>query len=56
VSAALIALFVRREDRVSVRRRAYDRFGADITGGTRPVLDDEGLARSPSAIAPSGAR
>src|SRR5262249_39699038 len=34
-----------QEDRVSVRGHAYDRLGADIAGGTRSVLDDEGLAK-----------
>ena len=33
-----------QEQRVAVRRRSYDDFGADITAGTRPVLDDEWLA------------
>jgi hypothetical protein len=32
------------QERVSVGRRIHDQFGADIAGGTRPVLDDERLA------------
>ncbi len=38
---------IRRTDqqqRIAVRRRTHDRLGADIAGGARPVLDDEGLA------------
>ena len=32
------------EQRVAVGRRAHDRFGADIAGAARPVVDDDGLA------------
>src|SRR5262249_31908506 len=35
------------EERVAVRRRAHDRFGADIAVGARPVVDDERLAEPP---------
>ena len=34
------------EERVAVRRRFHDHFGADIAGGARSVLDDELLAKS----------
>src|SRR6516165_5561841 len=32
------------EERVTIRRRAYDRLGGDIGGSTRPVFDEEWLA------------
>ena len=34
-----------QEERVAVGRRAHDRLGGDIAAGTRPVLDDEWLAK-----------
>src|SRR5205085_4145891 len=34
------------EERVAVRRCAYDRLGRDIGVGTGPILDDEGLAET----------
>jgi hypothetical protein len=33
-----------QEDRVAVGRRSYDRLGADIAGGARPVVDQEILS------------
>jgi len=36
----------RQEERVTVTRCTHDRLGADIGAGTRPVLDDEWLAKS----------
>jgi hypothetical protein len=30
-----------QEQRVAVRRRMGDRFGADIAAGARPIVDDE---------------
>src|SRR5262245_60145753 len=33
-----------KEERVAVRRRAHDRFGADIAATSWPVIDDEWLA------------
>ena len=33
-----------KEQRVAVRRRSYDDFGANITTGARPVFDNELLA------------
>jgi NAD(P)-dependent dehydrogenase (short-subunit alcohol dehydrogenase family) len=35
-----------QEQHVTVRRRSHDDFGANITAGTRPVLDDERLAEA----------
>src|SRR5271156_3487143 len=32
------------EERIAVRRRSHDQFGADIALGPRPVVDDELLA------------
>src|SRR5262245_45052389 len=29
------------EERIAVRKRSHDEFGADIAGGARPVVDDE---------------
>ena len=44
---ALIALVsADQEERVAVRRRAHDRFGADIAAGARPVLDDEWMTEA----------
>ena len=34
-----------QEERIAVGGRAHDRLGADIAAGTRPVLDDEWLAK-----------
>ena len=34
------------EQRVAVGRRPHDRFGADIAGAARPVVDDDGLAET----------
>ena len=34
------------EQRVAVGRRPHDRFGADIAGAPRPVVDDDGLAET----------
>jgi hypothetical protein len=30
-----------QEQRVAVRRRMGDRFGADVAAGARPIVDDE---------------
>jgi hypothetical protein len=34
------------EQRVTVGRRSYDGFGADVAAGARPVVDDELLAQA----------
>ncbi len=34
------------EERIAVGRSTHDRLGGKITGGARPVLDDELLAGS----------
>jgi hypothetical protein len=34
------------EQRISIRRCAHDRLGADIAAGSRSVLDDERLAEA----------
>ena len=34
-----------KKDRVAIRRRIHDGFGGDVRGGTRPVLDDDRLAK-----------
>ena len=33
------------KERIAIRGRAHDRLGADITSGTRPVVDDERLSK-----------
>src|SRR5215510_4483051 len=35
-----------QEERVAIGRRAHDRLGGDIAASTRPVLDDEWLAKA----------
>jgi hypothetical protein len=32
---------IHQKERIAVRRRSHDEFGADIAGGARPVVDDE---------------
>src|SRR5262245_6027547 len=34
------------EQRIAIRKRPYDRLGADITGAARPVFDDKRLAKA----------
>ena len=34
-----------QQERIAIRGRFHDRLGADIAAGTRPVLDDEWLAK-----------
>jgi hypothetical protein len=44
------------EERIAVRRRPHDHFGADIAAGARPVLDDELLAEPLRQPLPDQAR